>query len=213
MSYTAINKNSSQWVNRPLVNRPLVNRPLVNRPLVNRPLVNTVVPSGQTGKKVLVNWPDTKETITKETNTKERGEASSPTPAQTAKDFFQMVEEKNERYEKFISTVCSVRNVGVEIVRAELDKFCSYWSERSKDGKRQRWEMEKTFEVQRRLATWFGNIKNFNQSSSGLKPKTMSIFIPSEQMRQWTRDEMWTEKGGKAVYTKEYQEFLNQKKL
>jgi hypothetical protein len=36
----------------------------------------------------------------------------------------------------------------------EVRKFTDYWTEREKNGKRQRWQMEKTFEVDRRLSTW-----------------------------------------------------------
>lgn len=83
------------------------------------------------------------------------GEASSPTPAQKTKEFFEMVSEKGEKYNEFISQVSFARNVGVEIVRAEIDKFANYWQERNSSGTKERWQTEKTFEVQRRLDTWF----------------------------------------------------------
>lgn len=44
------------------------------------------------------------------------------------------------------------------VVVNEMIKFKNYWTELSKNGKKQRWEMEKVFEVKRRLGTWFRNI-------------------------------------------------------
>lgn len=53
----------------------------------------------------------------------------------------------------------------------ELKKFWNYWTEKDMRGK-ERWRKEKTFEVQRRLATWLGNIKTFNSNNSSYeKPK------------------------------------------
>lgn len=47
-------------------------------------------------------------------------------------------------------------------VRAEVAKFISYWTEPNKSGKKQRWELEKVFDVKRRLGTWFRNYVKFN---------------------------------------------------
>lgn len=49
-------------------------------------------------------------------------------------------------------------NASPQFVAREMLKFKSYWTEPTKSGKRQRWETEKTFEVKRRLGTWFRNI-------------------------------------------------------
>jgi hypothetical protein len=57
----------------------------------------------------------------------------------------------------------------------EAIKFASYWSERSKDGKHQRWEMEKTFELKRRMATWMSKAKGF-------QPGFQRMPQPSEEL-------------------------------
>lgn len=85
-------------------------------------------------------------------------EQSSPTPAQTARDFFLSVSERDEQYTELVASLGASHQLGD--CSAELDKFVSYWTELTKDGKRQRWELEKTFEVKRRLNTWFQNIRN-----------------------------------------------------
>lgn len=51
----------------------------------------------------------------------------------------------------------------IETARKELFKFWNYWTEKDMRWK-ERWRKEKTFEVQRRIATWFGNIKQFNSN-------------------------------------------------
>lgn len=47
---------------------------------------------------------------------------------------------------------------------AEILKFCSYWTEPNKSGKRLRWELQPTFEIKRRLLTWLSNSKTFKGS-------------------------------------------------
>ena len=50
-------------------------------------------------------------------------------------------------------------NIPLAGVEKEVTNFTSYWTELSLDGKKQRWELEKTFELPRRLGTWFRNKK------------------------------------------------------
>jgi len=46
----------------------------------------------------------------------------------------------------------------------ELVNFRGYWTELNGTGKKQRWEMEKTFELKRRLGTWFRNANKFSNN-------------------------------------------------
>ena len=71
----------------------------------------------------------------------------------------------SEYRKKFISELVS-KGIDENMVRRELMKFISYWTEPSKSGKKQRWELEKTFEVGRRLATWFSRITQFNNQKT-----------------------------------------------
>lgn len=45
---------------------------------------------------------------------------------------------------------------GEDAVKAEMRKFYTYWTEPNKSGTKRRWELERTFEVKRRLLTWMG---------------------------------------------------------
>jgi len=54
--------------------------------------------------------------------------------------------------------------------KQELFKFWNYWTEKDMRGK-ERWQKEKTFEVQRRLTTWLMNTKSISNQKSYDKPK------------------------------------------
>jgi hypothetical protein len=50
-----------------------------------------------------------------------------------------------------------------KIAAREVDKFLNYWTE--SNGKKQRWQMEKVFDVEKRFRTWFGRVKEFQGKS------------------------------------------------
>lgn len=45
-----------------------------------------------------------------------------------------------------------------------IRRFFNYWTEKNKSGTKMRFEMEKTWETQRRLITWNNNEKQFNRN-------------------------------------------------
>ena len=51
------------------------------------------------------------------------------------------------------------------VVLQELWKFRSYWTELNVSGTKHRWQLQKTFELKRRFATWMRNFRerNFKQ--------------------------------------------------
>ncbi|MFA5185387.1 MAG: hypothetical protein WC551_02780 [Patescibacteria group bacterium] len=108
--------------------------------------------------------PQTTETIEKEDikniKRREKGEAiSSPTPAEEAVMFF----EDGEKQNAFIKMLAS-RGVGESTARQEVSKFIAYWTERNSTGKKQRWQMEKVFDIRRRLTNWFSKSKDFSKN-------------------------------------------------
>lgn len=114
--------------------------------------------SDQMVTKVVTKWspPSISKETYKRNIPKERGASAKNTPAEIAKNFF----ENQENQERVIEHLIA-KGLQDEIVRREIDKFVAYWTEPSKSGRKQRWEMQKTFEVSRRLATWLGNIDKF----------------------------------------------------
>jgi hypothetical protein len=51
-----------------------------------------------------------------------------------------------------------------KFVEETILEFISYWTEPTKSGKKQRWQLQPTFEVLRRLATWFRKSDQFKKS-------------------------------------------------
>ena len=84
------------------------------------------------------------------------------TPAQEMKDFL-------SNPEKIVSLL-KEKGGDENIVRREIAKFISYWTERNKSGTKERWELQPTFDVSRRLGNWFSKIQDFNK-----KPKIVKI--------------------------------------
>lgn len=71
------------------------------------------------------------------------------TPSKKARKFFKEIEEGNLPDSD------------------EKKKFFYYWTEKNKSGTKDRWELEKTFDVGRRWKTWQNNAQKFNQSNYG----------------------------------------------
>jgi len=88
------------------------------------------------------------------------------TPSQEM-NFFLTDEEEPKRIAKAMS---EKMNLPYKQVFSELRNFSGYWTELSANGKKQRWEMQKTFQLSRRLATWFKNAQKFEK-------KNQPIFI------------------------------------
>lgn len=83
------------------------------------------------------------------------------TPAKVADSFLNDMD--SEYRKKFFNEMIN-KGLNDEEVRKETLKFISYWTEPNKSGTKQRWETEKTFEVGRRLATWFSRTQNFKNN-------------------------------------------------
>jgi hypothetical protein len=93
---------------------------------------------------------------------------SSLTPKEVSSRFFS--EEDNQEQESVISMLLE-GGMSEQVACAEIKKFVMYWTELNSTGKKQRWEMEKTFEIKRRLSTWFQKVNQFN----GFEKKTNKI--------------------------------------
>lgn len=85
------------------------------------------------------------------------------TPNEISKDFFENGKHYFQIFDEF------KEKIPLEILQREVDKFSLYWTEKSKTGKKERWEMEKTFEVKRRLFTWLSKVREFNNSPAASK--------------------------------------------
>lgn len=70
-----------------------------------------------------------------------------------------------KREESFRNEVLCIEKYTKEM----LINFCNYWTEKNKSRTKMRWELERTFEISRRLVTWAGNDSKFNNQFNGKK--------------------------------------------
>lgn len=90
----------------------------------------------------------------------------------------------DERKNDFMKLVADngVEKYGQEMCR----EFFDYWTESNPNGKKMRFEMQKVFDIKKRLATW--NKNNFKNSRNGNTNNQISmqrIFEASEAMREY----------------------------
>jgi hypothetical protein len=95
--------------------------------------------------------------ITKYKDNKDSGE---PTPAEQMNKFL----EDETCFNRVVDSISGKYGMPRENVLKEVKAFKNYWSEKNRSGTKQRWEMEKTFELSRRLSTWFRNAQKFNKT-------------------------------------------------
>ena len=97
-------------------------------------------------------------------NTTDKNTNRYRTPAQEMKLFL-----TDEKYPKQLAKQISEKsNISYEQVLSELRNFAGYWSELNKSGTKQRWQLQKTFELKRRLGTWFRNKDKFNKGKKSI---------------------------------------------
>lgn len=98
-------------------------------------------------------------------NNTDTEEATSPkivTPSEKARWFFTTMEQRPlppegiEYMQRFVERT----GISKELAWHEVLKFVAYWTEHTKNGQKELWETKKTFEVDRRLTTWFGNVRS-----------------------------------------------------
>ena len=106
---------------------------------------------------------------------RDKEDSTNPTPKQDANKFFEMVREAGEEFNQFITAFVLKTGVDEIIIMREVKKFVNYWTEKNKSGTKQKWELQKTFEVQRRLATWFGNASQWSKEKANNKSKTLIV--------------------------------------
>lgn len=79
-----------------------------------------------------------------------------PTPKILMIEFINSFKTQNESYKNFIQALIE-KGIPQTVLDQEIPKFINYWTEKNPSGKKERWELQKVFEVNRRLGTWFSN--------------------------------------------------------
>jgi len=75
-------------------------------------------------------------------------------------EFIEIVKSKDERCDYLVQRYKVQRNdFDNYMVMRQFNMFIDYWSEKSPNGKKERWQKETVFEVARRLTTWFARAR------------------------------------------------------
>lgn len=95
---------------------------------------------------------------------------AGPSPAQMAKTFF---DPSNERTELIAALVA--KGIPEELVRREIGRFVGYWTELTLNGKKQKWQTQKTFDVRLRLGTWFSRVNGYRPQQNQQETKGIAL--------------------------------------
>ncbi len=96
----------------------------------------------------------------------------SLSPQENVTRFFQTYQSSKEEFNQFIIEFHERTQLSIPFLESEIRKFYYYWTEPTKNGKKQRWETEKTFEIKRRLTRWLENASKWsNKDVSKYRPE------------------------------------------
>ena len=93
-------------------------------------------------------------------NTNKEREEKKLSPSKEMKLFL----EDRKYIDKIAEILIKKSGASPNIVIGEILRFRSYWMEKNKSGTKQRWELQPTFELRRRLSVWFKNMEKFNRN-------------------------------------------------
>lgn len=103
----------------------------------------------------------------------------------------------NKREEKFKKEVYEFKEKYPELM---LNKFIDYWTEKNKSKTKMHFELEKTFEISKRLATWASRDKEYNKINTDThKTHKEMLELANKTPDIWTEYNMIKE-NGKAIY-------------
>lgn len=103
-------------------------------------------------------------------------EQKEETPGQYAKRFFDK-EDRDARSQLVDEIIGQNPNINRDELIAEIKKFFIYWTEPNKSGTKVKWQMERTFEVKRRLATWLSRSSRYAGMSMGAKRSGAGVTV------------------------------------
>jgi hypothetical protein len=84
------------------------------------------------------------------------------------------------RSASFVSEVYTYQNqYSPELLKA----FSNYWTEKNKSGTKMRFEIQPTFEISKRLATWASKDKQFSKTEIPVKPEFGTPGVKPESIR------------------------------
>lgn len=97
-----------------------------------------------------------------------------------------MAKDKEKRANDFMNLLAQYLDTySKETLRA----FYDYWTESNPNGKKMRFEMQKVFDVKRRLATWRRNESNFTASKPNNLKALSVAYNDNELVEKYLKEE------------------------
>lgn len=78
------------------------------------------------------------------------------------KSFLDLLKTEIIENENFIQNLKNKFNLENESLKSSAENFLIYWTEKNPNWKKEKWEMEKTFDIQRRFYKWIQNNQKWN---------------------------------------------------
>jgi hypothetical protein len=72
-----------------------------------------------------------------------------------------------------------------------IDKFLMYWTQKNANGRKELWQMQRVFDVPKRLATWAGKTWN--------KPKESNIIVLHDGSRAIKKFDTWVDADNNSI--------------
>ncbi len=79
----------------------------------------------------------------------------------------------------FLKELLEKYKISAEELKSEITIFAWYWTEKSKNWKKERWQMEKSFDIRLRLYRWLNNNNKWSKDSSwNFEKNNWIILVP-----------------------------------
>lgn len=79
----------------------------------------------------------------------------------------------------FLRELLEKYKISAEELKSEITIFAWYWTEKSKNWKKERWQMEKSFDIRLRLYRWLNNNNKWSKDSSwNFEKNNWIILVP-----------------------------------
>lgn len=82
------------------------------------------------------------------------------------KSFLEIFEEKILKDEEFLEKIKTKFEIENESLKSSAENFLIYWTEKNQNWRKEKWQMQKTFDIQKRFFMWLSNEKKWNFSKN-----------------------------------------------
>jgi len=106
-----------------------------------------------------------------------------PTPKEKSEWFFKNIvkDPLPDEMKQFLVQLAERTGMEKRFIWNETRAFVNYWTEKSQSGKSESWQMQKTFEVDRRLDTWFRRADKNVPRGMGMRRQGKGLIIAGKQ--------------------------------